>query len=246
MVNTRYPWFWAVRAVALGGSVFSSSVVSAGAYDIQIRLDDTFTDAVVYANLFDFPGSAVAVDEAGAIAVGDPFSMVQNIEVSADGTASWGGVSGLLPNGFTFGNPSVPPQVTAVLAERNGSYLTVGEFATGFDVITARWFAGDDGVDGHNVASMILDLTLFGEAGTLVGQDGRLLAGDLEEFRSLVTGAHVRLSYPAAFSYDAFIVDPDFVIVPGAGALAPLLLAGVALSGRRRSAGASSQKAGRP
>ncbi|MBZ0172512.1 MAG: hypothetical protein K8E66_09055 [Phycisphaerales bacterium] len=217
-----------------------------GAYDIHVQLNDTFTDAVFYTNPFDFPGSAVAVDQAGAISVGDPFSVVQNIQVGADGMVSWGGVSGLLPNGRTFGDPLTSPSVEVAYAERNGAYLSVGRIETGVDMVGVQWLASDDGINGtgSGAGSMLLDVILFGAPGTLVDHDGRLLAPDLDTFRSLVTGAHVRLSYPAAFSYDAFITDADFVIVPAAGTSAVFAAAALSAGRRRRPNRKQAGKAG--
>lgn len=222
---------------AAAGVVAVVSTAHAGVgYDVAVDFEGVFDQAVVYTNLFDIPGSAVFVDEAGGIAVGDFLEFDLDFRVTGDGELEFGSLFGRLPNGRTFGDPPLTTPLELIGGVRNDGYLTGGDIVYGHDIVRAIWRGNDDGFDdtGFGAATLTLELVLLAEPGTLIGFDERVLAPDFEAFQSAITGAHLRLSFPNAFSHDAFITDPNFTIVPAPATLAVLLGPGLLACRRRR------------
>jgi len=218
--------------------VFAVATASADvSYDVSVDFNGQFDQTVVYTNLFDIPGSAVFVDEAGGVALGDSLDFNLDFRVTGDRELEFGSIFGNLPGGRTFGDPPFTTPLELIGGARNDGYLTGGDIVYGHDIVRAIWRGDDDGINdaGIGAATLTLELVLLAEPGTLIGFDERVLAPDFDAFQSAITGAHLRLSYPNAFSYDAFITDPSFTIVPSPAATVPLLAGlGVAASRRRR------------
>lgn len=214
---------------------FAAAGASGGiGYGVTVDFEGHFDQAVVYTNIFDVPGSATFVNEAGGVAVGDFFEFDLGFRVTDGGELEFGSIWGDLPGTRTFGNPLTTP-LELIGGVRNNGYLTGGDIVYGHDIVRTIWRGSDDGFNGTGIAAtrLTLELVLLAEPGTLISTDERVLAPDFESFRSAITGAHLRLSYPNAFSYDAFITDPDFAIVPAPAAAFPLF-AGVGLAALRR------------
>lgn len=216
---------------AAGVAVVSTAHAGVG-YEVTVDVEGVFDQAVVYTSLFDIPGSAVWVDEVGAIDVGDFFAFTHSLSVGHDGAPSFVSIDGELPNGRTFGNDVVPTPTLYTIAERNSDYMTAGRFVTGVDLVRTFWQGFDDGTGGGGVLQF--ELNLIAEAGTLVDESGRILAESPESFAQRVIGAHVRLSYPNAILSDAFLTDPELRFVPSPATLAVLLGPGLLACRRRR------------
>jgi hypothetical protein len=219
--------------ITLAAITLSPCACLAG-FTVQVEATGQIDAAVIYSDLFNWPYSAVFVDEAGGLEVGDPVGFSAEFAVADDGTPSISNISGFFPS-RTFGNPRSTPTLI-IQAIREGEYLTAGRFVGGFDLVKIFWGGSDDGLDQHGfgAATLYAQLTLIAAPGSLVSADGRILATSFEEFRGLILDAHLWMDWPNDFFTDSFATDPSYTIVPAPGVL--LTLAGALAAQRRRPA----------
>jgi len=202
-------------------------------YSVSIDAWGEIDDAVYYTNLWDIPGSAVHVDTAGTVSVGESIETRLELSVGDDQEVDYEHMEGtyLRNNGFAvrFGeNPSAT--LSNFIVAPRGGYLIGGALVSNVDVIEMIWIGFADGYMGN----IRVHLALVAEPGTLLNPDRTIIPETADEFASLITDTRILVEWPNSGVEDAFVTSAEYTITPAPGALAVLVLGGAVAARRRR------------
>lgn len=202
-------------------------------FSFDLGLQGQIDAAAQYPSLNGYPYNAEFVDQAGSLRLGDTITINTTIRVLDDATAQVDNLSGTI-NGAIFdwtfgGDPGLPPTVTA----RHGQPILIpGAFSDPYDSIQIVWSDFREGPGGPT--SLLAIMTLYGDPGTLVSPDRRLLATSYSELTDSVDGAILWINTPNSVFTAAFVTDPTYTITPAPGVLAAIGLGGLIVARRRR------------
>lgn len=197
-------------------------------FSFEIQLSGQIDAAVTYPSLNGYPYNAVFGDFAGSLRVGYEVSMVMNVTVDDNQQMSIQDLDGSV-HIWTFGGSSGS---SGIMLRHDRPILLPGAFSEPFDIVQLGHVGLRAGPGGSTSISTII--SLYGESGTLVTPDLRLIPTTYEEFFAAIDGAVLWINTPNSFLTGAFVTDPSYTIVPAPGVL--LTLAGALAARRRRPA----------
>jgi hypothetical protein len=218
----------ATTVLATVGAIALMPAVCLAGFDFELRLSGQIDAAVTYPSLNGYPYNAVFGDFAGSLRVGYEVSMVMNVTVDDNQQMSIQNLDGSV-HIWTFGSTSGS---SGIMLRHNRPFLLPGTFSEPYDTIQLQWGGFRQGPGGSVTISS--QITLYGESGTLVSPDRRLIPTTLDEFVAAIDGAVLWINSPNSFLTGAFVTDPSYTIVPAPGVL--LTLAGALAARRRRPA----------